>query len=141
MLIRPFLILAAVTGLLGCSHKLALYPRDGGPVGKGTAEEASKSVTINLGAKTYTGTYIYDGGRVVTFQSHSTTTAYSSAKSATAYGSGFGSAYVPGSGNGRILVSSQGGDSLRCEFQYSNGSGLGVCLDNAGKEYDLQILN
>ena len=134
-------ILVCVAFLGGCAHNLTLHPRDGGSIGQGVAQEAGKTVTITLNGRTYSGTYVYDGGRIATFQSYGSATVYSGARAATAFGSGFGSAYVPGSGNGRILATSNDGDAIRCEFQYSSGSGLGVCRDNAGKEYDLQIHN
>lgn len=145
---RKLLVAIGVCGSLlgGCSHNLTLHnltlhPRDGSPMGQGVAQEAGKTVTITLNGKVFSGIYVYDGGKVATFQSYSNATAYSGAKSATAFGSGFGSAYIPGSGNGRVLATSNDGDAIRCEFQYSDGSGLGVCQDNAGKEYDVQIHN
>ena len=132
---RKSLIQVALFGFLltGCAHNLTLHPRDGSPSGQGVAQEAGKTVTINLNGKVYSGTYVYDGGKVATFQSYGSATAYSGTKSASAFGSGFGTAYVPGSGNGRVLATSTDGDAIRCEFEYSSGSGIGVCRDNAGK--------
>lgn len=125
--------------LFGCSHQLTMYPVGGGALGQGVAEESGKRVTINLNGNTYTGSYVHDGGSVATFQSYGSATAFSGTKIATVAGNSFGSAYVPGSGNGRILAHSSSGDAIRCEFQYVGGSGIGVCRDGSGKEYDLQI--
>jgi hypothetical protein len=36
------------------------------------------------------------------------------------------------------LRSSDGG-SLRCQFRYIDSSGLGECVDNFGRQYDLVI--
>jgi hypothetical protein len=138
---RKSLIAVSLLGslLTGCAHNLTLHPRDGSPTGQGVAQEAGKTVTINLNGKVYSGTYVHDGGKVATFQSYGNATAYSGTKSASAFGSSVGTAYVPGSGNGRVLATSSDGDAIRCEFQYSNGSGIGVCHDNSGKEYDFLI--
>lgn len=129
---RKSLIQVALVGFLltGCSHNLSLHSRDGSPSGQGVAQEAGKTITINLNGKVYSGTYVRDGGKVAIFQSYSG-----------AFGSGFGTAYVPGSGNGRVLATSADGDAIRCEFLYSSGSGIGVCHDNSGKDYDLLIHN
>lgn len=129
------------TILAGCSHNFTMIPRDGGAIGTGVANEAGKKVTISLNDKTYTGQYVYGGGSVAFTNVFGSSTAYSGAGTATAYGSGFGTTYIPGSGNGRILATTEDGNAIRCEFQYSSGSGLGVCEDNAGKVYDLQIHN
>lgn len=138
---RNSLIQVALVSFLltGCAHNLSLHSRDGSPSGQGVAQEVGKTVTINLNGKVYSGTYVHDGGKVATFQSYSNATAYSGTKSASAFGSSFGTAYVPGSGNGRVLATSADGDAIRCEFQYSSGSGIGVCRDNSGKDYDLLI--
>jgi len=134
-------VLAIVVSVAGCTHNLTLIPRQGGEKGQGVAQEVGKTVTITVNGKTYTGNYVYGGGSVAFFNTYGSSTAYSGTRTATAYGSGFGTAYIPGSGNGRILVTSPDGDAIRCELQYSSGSGLGICQDNAGKEYDLQIHN
>ncbi len=134
-------LLTGVTFLAGCAHNLnlTLHPQDGGGMGQGVAQDAGKTVTITLHGRIYSGTYVYDGGKVAYINTYGSSTTYSGTESATAFGSGFGSAYVPGSGNGRIFAISPDGDAIRCEFQYSGGSGLGICRDNAGKEYDLQL--
>ncbi len=134
-------ILLPLLMLCGCSHNLMLYPRDGSQIGNGIAQEIGKKITINLNAKTYQGTYVHDGVKVSSYQSYGSATAYSGGRSATAYGSGFGTAYTPGTGNGRLFATSADGTSINCEFNYSNGSGLGVCNDNSGKVYDLVIAN
>jgi len=50
-----------------------------------------------------------------------------------------GTYVLNGGVNGRILAVSPNGDSIRCEFQYSGGSGIGTCKDSVGELYDLQI--
>ena len=126
--------------LTACAHQFQLIPRNGGSAGNGTAQEAGKQITISLNGRTYKGTYVYDDGSVITTHSSATATAYSGSRSATAYGNGVSSTYIPGSGNGRIFATS-GDDSIRCDFMYKGGSGLGYCQDNARNEYDLLIQN
>lgn len=140
-LLKYIIVLVFIIYLSGCAHHFTLIPRDGKEKGQGVAQEVGKTVTITLNGKTYTGNYVYGGGSVAFFNTFGSATAYSGTKTATAFGSGFGTAYVPGSGNGRILATSPDGDVIRCEFLYSGGSGLGICQDNAEKEYDLQIHN
>lgn len=130
--------LVATVLLNGCAHQLELISRDNSGNGVGNAQEISKQITINLNGQTFKGTYVYDGMQIISTTSAATATAYSGSRSATAYGNGYSSTYVPGSGNGRVLTTS-GNNSLRCDFNYSNGSGIGYCQDNSGKEYDLLI--
>lgn len=134
-------VLAAAAFLGGCSHqvhRLDLISRDNTGNGSGNAQEEGKQITISLNGKTYMGTYIYDGRKTIGAIRSETATAYSGSSNATAYGTGYSSAYIPGSGNGKILATS-GNDSLRCDFNYSDGSGIGYCQDSAGKKYDLLI--
>lgn len=132
------LMLSALAILNGCAHQLDLISRDNSGNGIGNAQELGKQISISLNGKSYKGTYIYDGGAVIRTTSTATATAYSGSRSATAYGNGNSSTYIPGSGNGRILATS-GNDSIRCDFNYSGGTGIGYCQDNSGKEYDLLI--
>jgi hypothetical protein len=48
---------------------------------------------------------------------------------------------LPTGGNGSVLASAPDGSALRCVFQYSEwgSTGVGVCEDNRGEMYDLQI--
>jgi len=124
--------------LSGCAHNLDLISRTGGPNGSGVAQELGKQITINLDGQQYKGTYVYDGGSVIRTNSAATATAYGGHRTATAYGTGVSSTYIPGSGNGRILATS-GKGSIRCDFNYSQGTGIGYCQDNYGGEYDLLI--
>jgi hypothetical protein len=123
--------------LSGCAHQLELYSRDGGVNGTGTAQEAGKQITINLDGRVYKGTYTYDGGKTIITNGYGSATAYSGNRSATAYSRATSTSYVPGSGLGRLYAHSQDGKSIRCEFSYSAGSGIGICEDNDNKPYDL----
>ena len=130
--------LLATILLNGCAHQLDLISRNNSGNGFGSAQEMGKQITISLNGQTYKGTYVYDGMKVISSTSSATATAYSGSRSATAYGNGYSSTYIPGSGNGKVLATS-GNDSIRCDFNYSGGTGIGYCQDNSGKEFDLLI--
>lgn len=135
---KIILVLLATIFLNGCTHHLELVSRDNSGNGFGSAQAIGKQITINLNGQLYKGTYVYDGMKVINTTSSGSATAYGSSGTATAYGSGHSSTYIPGSGNGRVLATS-GNNSIRCDFNYSQGSGIGYCKDNFGKEYDLLI--
>ena len=134
---KNFTLFLLLIFLTACAHQLELYSRNGGINGTGIAQEAGKQITINLDGRVYTGTYTYDGGKTIISNAYGTATAYSGKSSATAYGNYTNTSYVPGSGLGRLFAHSQDGKSLRCEFSYSEGSGIGVCEDNENNSYDL----
>jgi hypothetical protein len=133
-------ILLAILVLAGCTHQFALMPRDGGHAGSGEANEAGKEISIDLNGRKYIGTYVYDSGKIITTHSSAIAHGHSGTLNATASYMGTASTFIPGSGNGKIVATSDG-DTLRCDFQYSDGSGIGLCNDKAGKQYDLLILN
>lgn len=107
--------LAAILALTGCAYPLALYSRDGSAGGQGEANHSKKTMSISVADKTYKGTYIFDDG------------------------SSYGTAFVPGSNTGQSFLRSSDGSSLRCKFRYIGSSGLGDCIDNLGKSYDMVI--
>jgi hypothetical protein len=135
---RKLAILAVIL-LSGCAHNLYFVGRTTGA--KGTARVVTntgqgRTISIALNGKTYTGQWVYvSGGGSLTF---ATAFATSGAKSATATGTGIG---IPTQGNGSILASAADGSSIRCIFDYSEWSsnGMGVCQDDKGEVYDLQI--
>lgn len=134
--------LAVVTVLLsltGCGHNFYLVGRSSGASGRAhivTAGNHSGDIAIDLSGKTYTGRWVYaPGGGSVGFGS---ATAFSGTQTATATGTMIG---LPAGGNGSILASTPDGSTLRCVFQYSEwgSTGVGLCQDNRGETYDLQI--
>ncbi|TCV85873.1 hypothetical protein [Sulfurirhabdus autotrophica] len=144
--------------LFGCEslHHFTINPREPGASGQGVAYGFKKTVEISLNGNTYSGTFVLDAGRVKTYISNSTATLNTNASATsgnnTVYGTGFGQAYgttvgntfEQGSGNGRLLATNAKGDAIRCEFTVNlsrHGTGLGVCQDNAGKQYDMVVLD
>lgn len=126
-------IAIAVAGLMlaGCSYNLSLMSRGGGKTGSGTASRPGNDVTIMADGVTYKGRFTYmEGG----FAGVSTGFAGGMAATGTMVG-------TTGQGNGNIMARSDDGKGMRCQFGYSgwSNSGMGVCQDDAGTIYDLQI--
>ncbi len=138
---KPLLVIAAALVAGGCAstYHLTLMPRDSGKLYEGVAEdsggtEGSMSVTIE--GVTYSGTWV----EVVSDR----TTGYVSG----GYGyrrGGFGMGGVvtmdnPQGGEAKALLRSPGGAGLRCDLRGGGGrAGGGVCRDDKGLEYDVQI--
>jgi hypothetical protein len=134
MIKRRLLCLGVIFFVAGCTHKLSLYSSDG-ETGFGVAEESGKKVTVEISGKRYVGNYVFGAGSV----GITSGVGYGIVGSSALTVSSIGTTYVPGSGNGKIFVRSQDNSSMRCEFQYSDGSGLGICQRNDGKIFDLVI--
>jgi hypothetical protein len=93
-------------------------------------------ISITLGGKVFQGRWIYaeSGGSV----GIATSTGFSGGQTATATGTFIG---LPTGGNGSVIAAAADGTTLRCAFYLSemNLKGSGVCQDNRGETYDLQI--
>ena len=137
---------AAALALSGCAttYQLDLMPRDSGRTYQGTAEgtgygEGRLSITIEN--RTFQGTWV----------STSPDRAYGWVSGGYGWGGYHGRGYGGGAGVGTIsmdnpyggeakaLLRSADGAGLRCDLRSSRGLGGGVCRDDAGKEYDVQI--
>jgi hypothetical protein len=134
---RPAIVIAALA-LSGCAttYQLSVMPRDSGRMYTGTAtENASGEATISIAieGKTYTGTWV--------------TTVPDRTHGFIAGGFGFGrrglgtivSIDNPQGGQAKALLSAADGSGLRCDFTSGLGTGGGVCKDDRGKEYDVQL--
>ena len=114
-------------------------PRDSGKLYSGTAEDSGGSegtITITIEGRTYAGTWV----EVVPDR----TTAYvGGAYGSRRYGWGMGgtiSMDTPGGGEAKALLRSADGAGLRCDFRGGGGrAGGGVCRDDKGLDYDVQI--
>jgi hypothetical protein len=134
------LVLIAAVALSGCatSYQLAVMPRDSGKVYSGTAEDNGRGegrMSIAIEDKTYNGTWVQ--------MSPDHTSAYVSG------GLGFGRRWGgmgtivtldnPQGTEAKALLSSADGAGLRCDFKSGQGRGGGLCRDDRGREYDVQI--
>lgn len=112
-------------------------------MGRGTANEIGKTVTIELNGETYNGNYAYLKDGMVGF-GHSFVQGSVTAGGSYATGNAVAnSTYFTeaAAGNGTVMASSASGKGLRCQFSYSTAShsGAGICRDDAKNLYDLQI--
>ena len=136
---RNPIVIAAALALSGCAtnYQLSVMPRDSGKMFSGTAQEGPTGegrISIEIDGKTYAGTWV----QLAPERSHG----YVSG------GIGFGRRLGgvgtvtfdnPGGGRTKALLTSSDGSGLRCDFRSGHGQGGGVCKDDRGKEYDVQL--
>jgi hypothetical protein len=136
---KTFAILVASVVLAGCaaSYQLTLMPRDSGKLYYGTADDFSSGegrIAIEIDAKAYAGTWVQ-----------------STPERTAGYVSGgwgwrrFGGAGAmvsldnPHGGSAKALLQAADGSGLRCDLVGLYGQGGGVCRDDRGREFDVQI--
>ena len=124
--------------LSGCALDVALMERGGPRMGHGNVPYTmakSGTITIHLGDDEYSGRWVLSQGGSYSLASMAGTTP-SGGMSAVGTGANFDAA-----GNGNILARTVSGKGLRCVFNYSGFSrtGTGVCQDDGGHLYDMQI--
>jgi hypothetical protein len=138
---RP-LILAAALVLSGCAttYDLAVMPRDSGKLYTGIAEDNGSGegpISITIDGKTYNGTWVQ--------ATPDRTTGYVSGGFGWGRGwrgGGLGTIITmdnPQGGEAKALLTAPDGSGLRCDFRAGQGRGAGVCRDDRGKEYDVQL--
>jgi len=140
------LILAATLALSGCGithYQLAVMPRDSGKVYSGVAEETGYGegrISVTIEERTYNGTWVqatpeYTSGYV--------TGGYGWGGRRGGWGGwGLGGTVTmdnPQGAASKALLSSADGQGLRCDFTSGQGRGGGVCRDDRGREYDVQL--
>ena len=131
------LILIAALALSGCAstYQLTVMPRDSGRLYTGVAEDAGNGegrISITIEDRTYTGSWI---------ETQPTTT--------TGFVTGFGfhrggmGSFItmdnPQGGESKALLTAPDGSGLRCDFKSGQGRGGGVCHDDKGRAYDVQV--
>ena len=127
---RGFILLVTALALAGCAstYNLTVMPRDSGKLYSGVAEGSGSGegrLSITIEDKTYNGTWV------------ETTPAYS-----TGYvsgGAGFVSMENPNGAESKALLTAADGSGLRCDFRSGYGFGGGMCFDDKGKAYDVQV--
>jgi hypothetical protein len=128
--------------LAGCAstYELSVMPRDSGMIYTGTAQDTGGGegpINITIDGKAYTGTWIET--------QPSTTTGY--VMGGIGWGrrgfGGLGSFITmdnPQGGEAKALLTSPDGSGMRCDFKSGvERRGGGVCKDDRGREYDVQI--
>jgi hypothetical protein len=132
------LTLIAALALAGCatSYELTVMPQDSGKLYSGTADENASGegrISITIENKTYTGTWVET--------QPSQTTGYVSGGVGLRRG-GFGSFVTmdnPQGGEAKALLTAPDGSGLRCDFRSGYGRGGGMCRDDKGRQFDVQI--
>ena len=138
---RIALIAAASLTLAGCAstYQLTLMPRDSGKTYSGILESVSGGegrIAVDIEGKHYAGTWVESAP------------AYTTGYVSGGYGYrggwgglGFGSVSMdnPNGGLAKALLTSPDGSGLRCDFRGTRSGGGGMCRDDAGKEYDVQV--
>jgi hypothetical protein len=136
------LLLVAALALAGCAstYDLTLMPRDSGKLYSGVATDSGSGegqISITIEGKTYTGTWVET--------QPSQSTAYVSGGWGWGGRRGFGGlgTFVtvdnPSGGAMKALLTAPDGSGLRCDFQSGQTRGGGVCRDDKGREYDVQV--
>jgi len=137
------LALLAALALAGCAstYQLTVMPRDSGKMYSGVAEDGGSGegrISITLEDKTYSGTW------VETQPAHAT--GYVSGGLGWGWGwRGRGSlgSFItidnPQGGESKALLTAPDGSGLRCDFKSGQGRGGGVCHDDKGRAYDVQV--
>jgi uncharacterized protein YceK len=144
--LNVILALAALLGLAGCAstYQLTLMPKNSGKLYYGEAFEKSGSteatVNITIEDKTYSGTW------VAATPDRTTGTVSAGVGFGGRHGGfGIGTAPVivdnPSGGESKALLQAADGSGLRCDFKGTGTgrSGGGMCTDDKGTIYDVQI--
>jgi hypothetical protein len=131
--------LVVLAGGCASSYQLTLMPRDSGKLYQGAIEDFGGSdgpMSVTIDGRTYTGTWV----EVVADRS----TGYVTGGYGYHHG-GYGLGGVismdnPQGGEAKALLRSADGAGLRCDLRGGYGrAGGGVCRDDRGLEYDVQI--
>jgi hypothetical protein len=136
---RPLLLAAALlAGGCASTYELALMPRDSGKLYAGVIHDSGGTegtIAITIEDRAYTGTWV----EVVPDR----TTGYVAGGYGWRGGWGMGGTLSmdnPAGGEAKALLRSADGAGLRCDLRGGSGrAGGGICRDDKGLEYDVQI--
>jgi len=134
--------LAFIPLAFGCasSVELTLMPRDSGRLYHGTADDGGSEgrIAITIDDKAYRGTWV----EVAPARSTGTVTGGAwGGWGRRGWGMGMGTVSVdnPEGGLYKALLTAPDGSGLRCDLRGGSGRGGGICRDDKGREYDVQI--
>ncbi len=136
------LILAATALVLGgcaTTYDLTLMPRDSGRTYTGFARDDGHGqgpISITIDGKAYSGTWVQSAP--------DRTSAYVSGNIGWGgrRGGGLGTIITmdnPDGGEAKALLSAADGSGLRCDLRGGGGLGAGMCRDDRGREFDVQV--
>ena len=139
---RSFILIAALA-LAGCAstYQLTVMPRDSGTIYTGVAEDNGNGegrISITIDGKTYSGTWVET--------QPAQATGYVTGGLGWGWGwrgrGGLGTFITidnPQGSESKALLTAPDGSGLRCDFKSGQGRGGGVCRDDKGREYDVQV--
>ena len=150
-----------ITFLAGCAGKFTLIDRTNGQIYKGATDgstmNASGSATLQVEGERYSGPWIYQasGGSFSFANTVGSSTmsgtgsirtpsgqVYNTNLSGTTTNSGSATAFSQSVvGNGMVNVNSESGKFIRCIFTFNTmqNTGIGECMRNDGRAYDLNV--
>jgi hypothetical protein len=134
------LIMTCTLALAGCAstYQLTLMPRDSGKLYSGVLEDVARGegrISVTIEGKAYNGTWVESAP------------AYAQGWVTGGLGfrrgwSGLGGSITldnPQGGEAKALLTASDGSGLRCDFRNSHTRGGGLCRDDKGREYDVQM--
>lgn len=147
--------------LTGCAAKMTLIDRTDGRLQYGSTDGStmggSGNATLNIDDEAYAGPWIYQpSGGSFGFSNFGATTSITGTASSYSPKAGFANATLSGTGtttgtatamavsavgNGMINVRAPSGKFMRCVFTFNTlqNTGIGECLRNDGRAYDLTL--
>jgi len=156
-----FILLLVVVLIGGCTGKFTLIDRSDGHVYNGSTDgstmRGSGNATLIIEGESYSGPWIYQAsGGAFNFTNFSSTSSISGtaatvgpygSSTTTLNGTGISSALATGTsvsavGNGMVNARSTSGKFVRCVFTFNTigNTGIGECLRNDGRAYDLTVV-
>jgi hypothetical protein len=137
-----FAIALAALALSGCAttYHLSVMPRDSGKMYEGVATDTGNGegpISITIEGKTFNGTWV----QTVPDRTYGYVTGGLGfgRRGWGGLGGGFITMDNPSGGAAKALLNSTDGSGLRCDLQSGTGRGGGVCTDDRGSMYDVQI--
>jgi hypothetical protein len=138
-------LLAMALALSGCAstYQLTLMPRDSGKTYGGTMDNLAGGqgrISVTIEGKVYNGTWV-EAAPAYTTGWMSGGFGYGGYHRGWGGWGGMGSFSIdnPAGGTAKALLTAPDGSGLRCDFQGTRYGGGGMCRDDAGKTYDVQI--
>ena len=135
-------IAVAALALSGCAttYHLSVMPRDSGKMDEGVATDTGNGegpISITIEGKTFNGTWV----QTVPDRTYGYVTGGLGfgRRGWGGLGGGFITMDNPNGGAAKALLNSPDGSGLRCDLQSGTGRGGGVCTDDRGRMYDVQI--
>jgi hypothetical protein len=134
--------LAVALVAAGCAstYQLTLMPRDSGKIYYGVVDDTGGGegrMSVEIDGKTYSGTWVQ-----VSAERSSGFVSGGWGWGGRRGGLGLGTMITldnPQGGEAKALLQAPDGSGLRCDFRSGQGRGGGLCRDDRGREYDVQI--